>query len=72
MSNDAKKGKLKSYGDKEPWEKTLDNLDRADRRREARWRRKVVKIDANLMSQVTSNSRKLNLDLINALAPECG
>jgi hypothetical protein len=72
MTKNAKRGEIRHYSEKEPWEKVLDNLNRSDRRREAVWRKSVVKIDANLMSQVTTNSRRLLLNRLNALGPEAG
>jgi len=63
---------LKHYRDKEPWEKALDNFDRSMRRRESQWRRRVVRIDPNLMAQVTHNSGRLSLELLNDLEPEAG
>jgi hypothetical protein len=64
------KRQLKHYREKEPWEKDMDNFDRAQRRRESQWRRHVVRVDAALMSQITDNRRKLNLERLNDLDPE--
>lgn len=63
---------LKHYSEKEPWEKALDNFDRSMRRRESQWRRRVVRLDPNLMAQVTHNSGRLNLEQLNHLEPEAG
>lgn len=64
--------RLKHYSEKEPWEKAIDNFDRSMRRRESQWRRRVVRIDPNLMAQVMHNSGHLNLEQLNDLEPEAG
>jgi len=70
MSITLAKKQQKHYSEKEPWEKRIDNFDRAQRRREDQWRKHVVRIDAALMSQLTDNSGRLILDKINNLEPE--
>ena len=72
MSTAVAKRQLKHYREKEPWEKDMDNYDRAQRRREGQWRRHVVRVDATLMSQLTDNRGKLILDRLNDLDPEAG
>ena len=72
MANNNDKWQFTPYKDKEPWEKMLDNYDRSQRRRDAHWRQRVVRIDPNLMAQVTDNSGRLNLDKLNNLDARAG
>jgi len=70
MATAVAKRQQKHYREKEPWEREIDKFDRTVRRRETRWRRRVVRIDAALMSQLTDNQGNINLSKINGLDPE--
>ena len=72
MAYQIVKKQQKHYSEKDEWEKKLDNFDRSQRRRETQWRRRVVRIDAILMSALTGSNRKINLDKMNNLDPEAG
>ena len=69
MSTSVAEKQQKQYAEKEQWEKDIDNFDRSQRRREKRWRKHVVRIDASLMSQLTDNRGRLSLDKLNDLEP---
>jgi hypothetical protein len=70
MATIVAKKQLRNYWEKEPWEREMDKFDRAMRRRETRWRRRVIRIDAALMSQLTDNQGNISLSKLNALDPE--
>ena len=70
MATAVAKRQQKNYCDKEPWEREIDKFDRATRRRDTRWRRRVIRVDAALMSQLTDNQGNINLSKINGLDPE--
>jgi hypothetical protein len=60
----------KHYSQKTPAEKTLDNLRRSEKRRNRKWGKRVAKVDSRLMSQITHNTRRIDLDLLNKLDAE--
>jgi hypothetical protein len=66
------KAQHRRYKDLEKWEQQMQNWDRTQERREARWRAFVIKIDGLLMAEVTQNSGRVHLDIINKLEPEAG
>jgi len=53
---------------REPWERAIDNYDRSVRRREKKYRQRVVRIDHMCVGLISSD-RKLPLDRLNALDP---
>ena len=70
MATAVAKRQHPNYNEKEPWEREMDKFDRTMRRRDNRWRRRVIRIDAALMSQVTDNQGNINLRKLNGLDSE--
>lgn len=51
---------------REPWERAIDNYDRSVRRREKKYRQRVIRLDHMCVGLISSD-RTLPLDNLNAL-----